>query len=55
MAAKKNAIQQPTVKGGRSTRKPVGTRLGTLEDWRGGSNKSGRTSGRYGSGVRDGR
>ena len=59
MAVKKNVTQQETAKlpGAftKSTRKPLGTRLGTLQDWRGGSNKSGKIAGRYGSAVRDGR
>jgi len=38
----------------KSGRKAPGTRLGTLEDWRGGSNKSGRISGRHGHALRDG-
>ena len=60
MAVKKNVTQQETAKvvpgaSSKSTRKPLGTRLGTLQDWRGGSNKSGKIAGRYGSAVRDGR
>jgi hypothetical protein len=39
----------------KSGRKAPGTRLGILEDWRGDSNKSGKTSGRIGKSVRDGR
>lgn len=59
MAVKKNATQQQTEKVlpgafSKPTRKPLGTRLGTLEDWRVGSNKSGKIAGRYGSAVRDG-
>ncbi len=42
-----------------SLRKPIrkapGTRMGTLEDWRGESNNSGKTFGRHGQSVRDGR
>jgi hypothetical protein len=49
-----NKKQQHTVNSV-STRKPLGTRLGTIQDWRAGSNKSGKLSGRYGSAVRDGR
>lgn len=52
--AKKNTTQQQTVKSA-SSRKPLGTRLGTIEDWRGASGKSGKLGGRYGSAVRDGR
>lgn len=53
MPVNKNVSQQQnSVK---SARKPVGTRLGTLEDWRGGSNKAGKIGGRYGGSVRDGR
>lgn len=41
-----------------SFRKPVrkapGTRVGTLQDWRGEGN-SGKTSGRHGQSIRDGR
>ena len=54
MAVKKNISQQET-NNVKSTRKPVGTRLGTLEDWRGGSNKGSKMGGRYGCSVRDGR
>jgi len=36
-------------------RKAPGTRMGTLEDWRGGVNNSGKTSGRHGQSIRDGR
>lgn len=35
-------------------RKAPGTRLGTLQDWRG-SNNSGKVSGRHGQMIRDGR
>ena len=42
-----------------SSRKPIrkapGTRMGTLEDWRGGNNNSGKTSDRHGQSIRDGR
>ena len=42
-----------------SFRKPIrkapGTRMGTLEDWRGGNNNSGKTSDRHGESIRDGR
>lgn len=53
MATKKNSTQQ-TAKAA-STRKPAGTRLGTIEDWRGASGKAGKSGSRYGSSVRDGR
>ena len=36
-------------------RKAIGTRLGTLDDWRGSSNKSGKRSRPHGSAMRDGR
>lgn len=57
MAVKKGVSQLQTnnVVPQKSTRKPVGTRVGTLEDWRGGCNQSGNLGGRYGSSVRDGR
>jgi len=35
--------------------KAPGTRLGTLQDWRGGYNSSRRASGRHGHTIRDGR
>ena len=38
-----------------SRRKAPGTRLGTLLDWRGDSNGSGKTEGRHGQAIRDGR
>ena len=38
-----------------SNRKAPGTRIGVLIDWREGSTKSGRVSGRYGHALRDGR
>lgn len=37
------------------TRKAPGTRMGTIEDWRGANNRSGNTSGRHGASIRDGR
>jgi hypothetical protein len=57
MAMKKNVTQQRTQTGAfsKTTRKPAGTRLGTLEDWRGCSSKPGKVAGRYGCAVRDGR
>jgi hypothetical protein len=40
----------------RSTgRKAPGTRIGLMMDWREGSTKSGRLSGRYGRSLRDGK
>lgn len=39
----------------KSGRKAPGTRLGMLQDWREGSNKSGRTSVGIGKALRDGR
>ena len=39
----------------KSVRKAPGTRLGTLEDWREGSTKSGKPKGRHGQSIRDGR
>jgi len=38
-----------------SFRKPQGTRIGTLEDWREGSTKSVEITGRHGQSIRDGR
>jgi hypothetical protein len=38
-----------------SVRKAPGTRLGTMLDWRGGAKKCGKSSGRHGHGIRDGR
>jgi len=40
---------------GKAGRKPAGTRLGIQIDWREGSGKSGRQSGRYGRSLRDGK
>ena len=39
----------------KSRRKAAGTRIGVLIDWREGSAKSGKISGRYGQALRDGR
>jgi hypothetical protein len=39
----------------KSGRKAPGTRAGTLQDWREGSNKSGKTSVGIGKTLRDGR
>lgn len=52
----KNSTAKPGASSFRkSNRKAPGTRLGTLEDWREGSNKSGKISGRHGNAIRDGR
>jgi hypothetical protein len=53
MAVKKNATTKQETKTS-TFRKAPGTRLGTLQDWRGGSGKSG-DSGRHGQTIRDGR
>lgn len=53
MPVNKNATQP--VKRNQITRKAPGTRLGTLQDWRGIDNNSRKTSGRHGQSVRDGR
>jgi hypothetical protein len=56
-----SANQQNEVKRNQenSFRKPIrkapGTRMGTVQDWRGEINKSGKTSGRHGQSIRDGR
>lgn len=56
-----NTNQQNEVKRNQenSFRKPVrkapGTRMGTLEDWRGENNNAVKTSGRHGQSIRDGR
>lgn len=39
----------------KTTRKVPGTRMGTLQDWRGASNTSGKTAGHHGQSIRDGR
>ena len=52
MPVKKNTVKRETKVS--SFRKAPGTRLGTLEDWRGDSGKSG-VSGRHGHAIRDGR
>jgi hypothetical protein len=51
-AMSKSHVQSPL---GKSARKPAGTRLGVLIDWREGSGNSGRPSGRYGRSLRDGK
>ncbi len=61
MPTNENANQQNEVKRNREnsfrkpTRKAPGTRLGTVQDWRGANNSSGKTSGRHGASIRDGR
>ena len=40
---------------GSTGRKAPGTRIGLLMDWRDGSTKSGKPSGRYGRSLRDGK
>lgn len=55
-----NTNQKNEVKGNQqnSFRKPIrkapGTRLGTVQDWRGASSSQ-KTSGRHGQSIRDGR
>ncbi len=44
-----------TISSRKPGRKAPGTRLGMLDDWRAGSNKSGKLSGRHGHTIRDGR
>ena len=39
----------------RSGRKAAGTRYGVLLDWRAGSNRADKSSGRHGHAIRDGR
>ena len=53
MPVKKNATTKRETKVS-TFRKAPGTRLGTLEDWREGSGKSGEAS-RHGHAIRDGR
>jgi hypothetical protein len=51
-------VKNTTVKAesnARSSRKAPGTRLGTLNDWRGASGKSGEISSPHGRAIRDGR
>lgn len=47
--------EKSVVPSGKSGRKAPGTRLGMLDDWREGSAKSGKLSGRHGHTIRDGR
>ena len=51
----KNVQQQGVGRSRKSDRKAPGTRIGSSIDWREGSKKSGKISGRYGHAVRDGR
>lgn len=64
MPINESVKQQTTVTGAtpnqensfrKSTRKAPGTRLGTLQDWRGTDNNTGKLSGRHGQSIRDGR
>ena len=55
MPINKNVQQQETERSRKSDRKAPGIRMSTLEDWREGSNKHGKTSGRHGHTIRDGR
>ena len=50
----KNATTKRATVTSQPVRKAPGTRLGTLQDWRG-SNNSGNVSGRHGQMIRDGR
>ena len=45
---RENSFRKPT-------RKAPGTRLGTVQDWRGENNSSGKAVGRHGQSIRDGR
>jgi hypothetical protein len=47
--------QEQTISSLRSPRKAPGTRMGTWEDWRGGSGKAEKISVRHGNAIRDGR
>ena len=55
MPVNKNVQQQEMERSRKSSRKAPGTRFGTVEDWREGSNKTGKISGRHGHTLRDGR
>ena len=60
MPTNKNANQQDVKNNQessfrKSVRKAPGTRLGTVQDWRGANNSSGKTAGRHGQSIRDGR
>jgi hypothetical protein len=50
----KNSTVRPELLASRG-RKAPGTRLGTLADWREGSHRPGKISGRHGRALRDGR
>lgn len=39
----------------KAVRKAPGTRVGTIQDWRGANNNSGKSSARHGQSIRDGR
>jgi hypothetical protein len=60
MPTNENANQQNEVKRNlesssrKPSRKAPGTRVGTLQDWRG-ANNSGKITGRHGQSIRDGR
>ena len=54
MPVNKKATAKTETVTSQSGRKAAGTRVGTMLDWRG-TNKSGKTSGRHGHGIRDGR
>ena len=51
----RNSIDKREPNFGKCNRKAPGTRMGTLIDWREASTKPGKTSGRYGHALRDGR
>jgi len=59
MPTNKNANQPVKQNQENSFRKPMrkapGTRLGTVQDWRGENNSSRKTAGRHGHSIRDGR
>ena len=58
MPTNKNANQSNEVnrhRESKSVRKAPGTRVGTIQDWRGANNNSGKTSARHGQTIRDGR
>jgi len=59
MPTSKNANQPVKQNQENSFRKPIrkapGTRLGTVQDWRSANNTSGKTAGRHGQSIRDGR
>jgi len=53
MGSKSTAKRE--LQAGKSIRKAPGTRLGTLQDWRGADHNSAKLSGRHGHSIRDGR